>query len=331
LPSEFSLIAKYFTHRTRHTLLGVGDDAALIRLRRGYVLAISADMLVEGRHFFTGADAEALGHKTLAVNLSDLAAMGATPRWATLALALPNADERWLAAFSRGFMRLARAHDVDLIGGDTTRGPLNLCVQIMGEVPAGKALRRDGARVGDEVWVSGTLGDAALAVAVRNRKIKLNTQQRVTASLRLDRPTPRVALGTALRGIAHSAIDISDGLLGDLGHICERSKVAAVVELDALPRSALMRALAGQPVQPTQSLKSVVEGALLAGGDDYELCFTAAVARRAAVVRAGARARAPVTRIGRIVQAPAGATGVAVVDGDGLPLRIAQRGFDHFG
>jgi thiamine-monophosphate kinase len=320
--SEFSLIDKYFTHRTRHTLLGVGDDAALISPRRGHVLAISADMLVEGRHFFKGADPQALGHKTLAVNLSDLAAMGATPRWATLALALPRVDERWLAAFSRGFMRLARAHDVDLIGGDTTRGPLNLCVQIMGEVPAGKALRRDGARVGDDIWVSGTLGDAALAVAARNRKIQLPMQQRSVAFKRLDKPTPRVALGTALRGIAHSVIDISDGLLGDLGHICERSKVAAVIELNALPRSALMRAVAGH---------AIAQGALLGGGDDYELCFTAPQAKRSTVTRAGTHARTAVTRVGCIVQAPAGAIGVAVIDNDGLPLDIAQRGFDHFG
>lgn len=319
---EFSLIERHFTHRTRHTLLGVGDDAALLRVRRGHVLAVSADMLVEGRHFFKGADPEALGHKTLAVNLSDLAAMGAVPRWATLALALPKADERWLAAFTRGFMRLARAHDVDLIGGDTTRGPLNLCVQIMGEVPAGKALRRDSARAGDDVWVSGTLGDAALAVAARNRKLSLAPRERIACSLRLDRPVPRVALGLALRGVAHSAVDVSDGLLADLGHICERSGVAAVVELDALPRSAVWRAHAAHPQ---------ARRALLAGGDDYELCFTAPVSRRAAVLRAATRTHTPVTRIGRIVRAPAGATSVAVIDGYGLPLRIARRGFDHFG
>ena len=322
MPGEFDLIRQYFTHRTRHTVLGVGDDAALIRVRRGHVLAISADMLVEGRHFFKGADAEALGHKTLAVNLSDLAAMGATPRWATLALALPKVDERWLAGFSRGFMRLARAHGVDLIGGDTTRGPLSLCVQIMGEVPAGKALRRDGARVGDAVWVSGTLGDAAMAVAARSKKIRLAPAQLAAASRRLDKPVPRVALGLALRGVAHSVIDISDGLLSDLGHICERSRVAAVIERDALPRSALMRACAGHPL---------AQGALLSGGDDYELCFTAPPARRAAVLRAGAQARVPLTCIGRGVRAPAGAVGVAVIDGDGLPLRVTQRGFDHFG
>ncbi len=322
MPGEFSLIDRYFTHRTRHTLLGVGDDAALIRVRRGQVLAISADMLVEGRHFFKGTDPQALGHKTLAVNLSDMAAMGAVPRWATLALALPKADARWLAAFTRGFMRLARAHGVDLIGGDTTRGSLNLCVQIMGEVPAGKALRRDGACAGDDVWVSGTLGDAALAVAARRNKIKITAQQLSAASRRLDRPTPRVALGAALRGIAGSAIDISDGLLADLGHICERSRVSAAIEWEALPRSTLMRAYAGH---------AVARGALLSGGDDYELCFTAPPRQHAAVTRAAARVRVAVTRIGRIVHAPAGAVGVAVIDGDGLPLRVAQRGFDHFG
>ena len=326
MSGEFDLIRQYFTHRTRHTLLGVGDDAALIRVRRGHVLAISADMLVEGTHFFAGADPEALGHKTLAVNLSDLAAMGATPRWATLALALPKADARWLAAFSRGFMRLARAHGVDLIGGDTTRGPLNLCVQIMGEVPAHKALQRDGARAGDEVWVSGTLGDAALAVAARRKKIRLTPLQLAAASRRLDLPTPRVMLGLALRGIAHSAIDISDGLLSDLGHICERSHVAAAIELDALPRSRLMRAVAAHIMMP-----GVAQDALLSGGDDYELCFTASPRQHTAVLRVAARARVPVTRIGRIVKAPAGAVGVAVMDRDGLPLRVTQRGFDHFG
>lgn len=326
MSGEFDLIRQYFTHRTRHTLLGVGDDAALIRVRRGHVLAISADMLVEGTHFFAGADPEALGHKTLAVNLSDLAAMGATPRWATLALALPKADARWLAAFSRGFVRLARTHGVDLIGGDTTRGPLNLCVQIMGEVPAHKALQRDGARAGDEVWVSGTLGDAALAVAARGKKLRLTPLQLAAASRRLDLPTPRVMLGLALRGIAHSAIDISDGLLSDLGHICERSHVAAAIELDALPRSRLMRAVAAHIMMP-----GVAQDALLSGGDDYELCFTASPRQHTAVMRVAARARVPVTRIGRIVKAPAGAVGVAVMDRDGLPLRVTQRGFDHFG
>ena len=325
MSSEFSLIDRYFTHRTQHTLLGVGDDAALILPRRGHVLAISADMLVEGRHFFKGADPEALGHKTLAVNLSDMAAMGATPRWATLALALPKADARWLAAFSRGFMRLARAHNVDLIGGDTTRGPLNLCVQIMGEVAAGKALRRDGARAGDEVWVSGTLGDAALAVAARQKKITITKQQLFAAYRRLDKPTPRVALGIALRGIAHSAIDISDGLLADLGHICGRSGVCARIDVDALPVSRVL-----QRMRCTRT----GERLLLAGGDDYELCFTAPPSRHAAVLRAGTRAGVAVTRVGEIVKRRPRHTDdlVSVINALGFLVKLdGVKGFDHFG
>lgn len=322
MPSEFDLIRQHFTHAASHTLLGVGDDAALIKPRRGQVLAVAADMLVGGRHFFMDADPELVGHKALAVNLSDMAAMGASPRWATLGIALPKADARWVAAMAKGFMTLARKHGVDLIGGDTTRGPLNLCVQIIGEVPAGRALRRDGARPGDDIWVSGTLGDAALAVAARNKRIKLTPAERKRAQQQLDRPLPRVALGLALRGIARSAIDVSDGLIADLGHICERSKVAAVVAFERLPRSPLMRRHLDRPA---------AQAALLGGGDDYELCFSAAPAQRAAVERAAARASTPVTRVGRVIRAPAGACSVVVVDADGLPLRFVPKGFDHFG
>ncbi len=281
--SEFELIRRYFTHRARHAVLGVGDDAALVTVRRGCDLVVSADMLVAGRHFFRDADPRQLGHKALAVNLSDMAAMGATPRWATLALALPAADARWVRAFSRGFMALARRFDVDLIGGDTTRGPLNICVQIMGEAPHGKALRRDGARSGDDIWVSGTLGDAALALAALKRRIRLKPAELAHCAARLHRPQPRIALGLALRGVAHSAIDISDGLLADLGHILERSDVAAEIELAALPASAILR----------RYLDRVAAcSALLAGGDDYELCFTAPRAARERVLRASAVVRA---------------------------------------
>lgn len=321
--SEFGLIARYFTHRAGHTLLGVGDDAALIRPRRGHVLAISTDMLVEGRHFFKGADPQSLGHKTLAVNLSDLAAMGATPRWAMLALALPHADARWLAAFSRGFMRLAQAHQVDLIGGDTTRGPLTLCVQIIGEVPAGKALRRDGAHAGDAVWVSGTLGAAALAVAAKNNKIFVNKQLLNNASRYLDKPTPRIALGIALRGIARSAIDISDGLVADLGHICERSDVRAEINLDALPVTPMLR-----------TLRSTAIGrqCVLAGGDDYELCFTTAPSRQAAVLRAALRVGVPVARVGTLYPRSRTDDRVVVIDAQGKRIkRTGPAGFDHFG
>ena len=322
MPSEFDLIRHYFTHATPRTVLGVGDDAALIKTGNGQLLAVAADMLVAGRHFFKNADPESIGHKALAVNLSDMAAMGATPRWATMGIALPRADARWVAAFSRGFMALARKHGVDLIGGDTTRGPLNICVQIIGVVPARQALRRDGAKAGDDIWVSGTLGDAALAVAAKTRRIKLKPVELRQAQQRLDRPMPRIALGLALRGVARSAIDVSDGLVADLGHICERSKVAAVVAFERLPVSVLMRRHLQSPV---------AQSALLAGGDDYELCFTAAPAKRAAVERAALRARVKVTRIGRVIRAPAGVCSVVIVDRDGLPLALARKGFDHFG
>lgn len=322
MPTEFELIKQHFTHAAPRTLLGVGDDAALIKPTRGQVLAVAADMLVGGRHFFMNADPAAVGHKALAVNLSDMAAMGAVPRWATLGIALPGADARWVAAMSKGFMKLARRHGVDLIGGDTTRGPLNLCVQIIGEVPARQALRRDGAKPGDDIWVSGTLGDAALAVAAKNKRIKLKPVELKQALQRLDWPVPRVALGVALRGVARSAIDVSDGLIADLGHICERSGVAAVVAIERLPLSPLMRRYREAPA---------ARAALLGGGDDYELCFTAAPAKRAAVERAASRTRTRVTRIGCVIRAPEDACSVVVVDSDGLPVAAGQKGFDHFG
>ena len=325
--SVFELIRRFFTHRAPGAILGVGDDAALVRARPGTELAISADLLVEGRHFLRGADAALLGHKALAVNLSDMAAMGATPRWATLALALPGVDARWLRAFARGFMALARKHRVDLVGGDTTRGPLTICVQIMGEVPRGQALRRDGARAGDEVWVSGRLGEAALALRALDGRIRISARDRALLERRLHAPTPRVSLGIALRGIARSAIDVSDGLLADLGHICERSRVAATVEWESVPLGPLVRRLGG---------RGAALAAGLGGGDDYELCFTAPRARREAVERAAQRCRVPVTRIGRIVREKLRVKGVRgkprveIVGADGKPLRVTRRGYDHF-
>jgi thiamine-monophosphate kinase len=319
--SEFELIRRYFTHRARHTILGVGDDAALVRVRSTHDLVASTDMLVADRHFFRDADPRSLGHKALAVNLSDLAAMGATPRWATLALALPAADARWVRSFARGFMALARRHDVDLIGGDTTRGPLNICVQIMGEAPHGKALRRDGARSGDDIWVSGTLGDAALALAALKWRIKLKPAELAHCAARLHRPQPRIALGLALRGVAHSAIDISDGLLADLGHILERSEVAAEIELAALPASAILR----------RYLNRVAAcSALLAGGDDYELCFTAPPRARERIARLGRNARVSVTRIGSVRLHRRGTPRLIVRAPDGAALRVVRGGYDHF-
>jgi thiamine-monophosphate kinase len=316
--SEFELIKRYFTHRPRHARLGVGDDAALVRVRHGMELVVSTDMLVCGRHFLEGDAPRALGHKALAVNLSDMAAMGATPRWATLSLALPKAEASWLRAFSDGFMRLARRHGVDLVGGDTTRGPLNICVQILGEVPAGQALRRDGARIGDEVWVSGYLGDAALALAALKKHINVERHELASLARRLHAPNPRIALGEALRRVAHGAIDISDGLLADLGHICERSGVGATVDFGRLPASPVLRRYIDRPAART---------ALLAGGDDYELCFTASPARRNSIERIARRIGIRLTRIGRIQGAR---PGVIVLDRDAKPLRTARQGFDHF-
>jgi thiamine-monophosphate kinase len=321
MTSEFELIRRYFTHRAQHAVLGVGDDAALVRVRNGCELAISTDMLVAGQHFFEDADPVRLGHKALAVNLSDMAAMGAAPRWATLGLALPGVDKRWLAGFARGFMALARRFAVDLVGGDTTRGPLNICVHILGEVPRGGALRRDGAKVGNDVWVSGALGGAALAVAHRKGRIELARKERAACQERLDLPEPRVVLGLALRGVATSAIDISDGLVADLGHITEKSRVGAAIGLDLLPRAAGMARHAGT---------DVVREALLSGGDDYELCFTAPANRRAAVNAIGRRLKLPLTCIGSIVRAPRTAKRVIVLDRDGKPVDLEQGGFDHF-
>jgi thiamine-monophosphate kinase len=247
--------------------------------------------------------------------------MGATPRWATLALALPAVDNRWVRAFSSGFMALARRFDVDLVGGDTTRGPLNICVQIMGEAPHGRALRRDGARSGDDIWVSGTLGDAALALAALKGRIKLTPAELAYCGARLHRPQPRVALGLALRGIAHSTIDISDGLLADLGHILERSEVAAEIEIAALPVSVTLR----------RYLHRVAAcSAMLAGGDDYELCFTAPQRMRERIVRLGRGTRVRVTRVGSVRPHRRGTPRLVVRAPDGTALRVVRGGYDHF-
>ena len=319
--SEFEVIRRFFTHRAASAVLGVGDDGAVVRASAGTELVITADMLVEGRHFMQNADARFLGHKSLAVNLSDMAAMGAAPRWATLALALPRVDARWLRAFAGGFMALARRHGVDLIGGDTTRGPLTICVQIMGEVPRGRALRRDGARAGDDVWLSGTVGDAALALALNRGRMKLPLRERARLEQRLHAPTPRVALGMALRGIARSAIDVSDGLAADLGHICECSGVNAEIEWERVPIARAARALRDQ---------RLVQETALGGGDDYELCFTAPKARRAQVERAGRAAKVHLTRIGRITASARRKSTVTILDAHGGPLTVRRRGYDHF-
>ncbi|CAM2149518.1 thiamine monophosphate kinase [Pararobbsia alpina] len=323
--NEFSLISRYFSRHEKSpdaAILGVGDDCALLAPRPGRVLAISTDMLVEDRHFFAGADARALGHKTLAVNLSDLAAMGAAARAFTLALALPSIDEAWLEAFSDGLYALADRSGCELIGGDTTKGPLTLCVTVFGDVEATRALRRDAAAPGDDIWISGTLGDARLALGGLREEWPLTPEDLATARRAMDWPEPRLALGAALAGVAHAALDISDGLAGDVLHILERSNAGARIDLDALPRSAI---LANQPAM-------IQRQCTVAGGDDYELCFTAPVTARDAVLAAGASCRVPVTRVGTITAFDTRADEARIVwtDGDGKPVPLALRGFDHF-
>jgi thiamine-monophosphate kinase len=319
--SEFDIIERYFTHPAPGALLGVGDDAALIKPAAGMELAVSTDMLVSGRHFFANADPYKLGHKSLAVNLSDMAAMGARPRWATLSLALPESivreDEAWLRAFADGFLQLAHSHDVALIGGDTTNGPLNICVTIIGEVRKGKALRRSGARPDDDVWISGHLGDAALALAHEQGHIALGADELEECLDALHTPIPRVALGQRLIGLAHSAIDISDGLLADLGHVLKSSKVAAVIRMDAISRSGIMEKYLAHPM----AIKS-----LLSGGDDYELCFTAPKSKREKIEALSHEEEIPLTRIGRIAQGE----GLVVLDAAGGTVIMETKGYDHF-
>lgn len=320
---EFDLIARFFTRPARRAVLGVGDDCALLQPTPGTQLAISSDMLVEGRHFFSDVDPAVLGHKALAVNLSDLAACGATPLAFTLALALPSVKVEWLEPFALGLLALADAHDCELVGGDTTQGPLNICITVFGEVPVvggrSQALLRSGAQAGDDVYVSGTLGDARLALEVLRAQLIVPDDVFLKARRRLERPEPRVALGRALRGIATSAIDVSDGLLGDLGHILQRSKVGATLDCSRVATCLQAGARAG--LTPAQLAQFT-----LAGGDDYELAFTAPEASRPAVEAAAAQAGTAVSRIGVIE----GAAGLRLVDGDGRPVSHEWLSFDHF-
>jgi len=367
---EFELIRTFFERSAgpRRALLGIGDDCALIRPGPDQSLAISTDMLVEGRHFFADVDPAALGHKALAVNLSDLAAMGARPLGFTLAMALPQADERWLAAFSSGLFALADAHDCELIGGDTTRGPLNLCITVFGEVPPDTALRRDGARAGDDLWVSGTLGAPAWAVACRlqpeafsmhgvddpgarssdstvaaNPDIDARADSGADASaawadawgrpsarhaalaaarLRLERPQPQVTLGMALRSVASAAIDLSDGLVGDLGHVLSRSAAARAAPLGAAidwPRVPVDTAL--DHLSDSQRIALA-----LCGGDDYQLLFCAPTSARPALAMLSRSLGLTLTRIGTVTGQP----GVQLLDAHGNRIDFHAAAFDHF-
>lgn len=333
---EFDLIERYFKtparSMTRRATLGIGDDCALLQPATGMQLAISCDMLVEGRHFLSTVDPYKLGHKALAINLSDLAACGAKPLAFTLALALPRADEAWLAPFSRGLFALAAEHNCELIGGDTTQGPLNICITVFGEVPSSnvnsnapsQALLRSGAKAGDDIYVSGTLGDARLALEVFRGTLELPAEAFKQARARMETPTPRVALGLALRGVASAAIDVSDGLLGDLAHILRQSGVGAVIDTSIainLIATKAINTLDATQFNPKKQLEYV-----LAGGDDYELVFTAPAAMRDAVQAASSASATPVTRIGQI-QAE---LGLRLIDGQGQPVPNHYNSFDHF-
>jgi len=320
--NEFEMIERHFRRspRSADVRVGIGDDAAVIAPRAGVDYAISVDMLVEGRHFLPDSDPELLGHKTLAVNLSDLAAMGAQPRFALLAGALPSSDSEWITTFMRGFDALAARYGVELIGGDTTSGPRNLCVTVIGEVPAGAAITRAGARPGDIVHVSGTLGDAALALAVADARVDVDRALVPALRRRLDAPEPRVALGIALRGIASAALDLSDGLTGDLTHVLDASHAGATNDVAAVPCVDALRALLHGP------RRDVALQALLAGGDDYELCFTAHPAMRDRIANLAQQLSLPLTPIGTITDEP----GLVVCDESGRRLPSLPRAFDHF-
>jgi thiamine-monophosphate kinase len=316
--SEFDLIENYFTDMTStrgDVVLGIGDDAALLRPPQGRDLALSVDTLVAGVHFFPDVSPLDLGHKVLAVNLSDLAAMGAEPAWATLALTLPEVDDLWLREFSRGFRELAAHYDLQLVGGDTTFGPLSITVQVQGLLPMGKALTRSGAQVGDDIYVTATLGDAALALSYMRDEDDRGDLQQILH--RLERPIPRVEVGLALRDYASSAIDISDGLAADLGHILQASQVGATVELDRIPLSPPVSAA----IQVSQDWSIAI-----AGGDDYELCFTLPPVHRDRVAAISRQTGVVMSRIG-VIEAQ---TDLRFLLPDGSRLTPEHIGYDHF-
>ena len=317
MPGEFDLIEKYFSRPAPSAVLGVGDDCSLVQPSPGMELAITTDTLLAGRHFLPTDGPGTVGHKALAVNLSDLAAMGAKPRWVLLAIGLPEADEKFLRGFSGGFFGLAQKFGVELIGGDTTRsGLLTLTVTAIGELPPGAALRRDGAQSGDDIWVSGTLGDAAAALAHHQGLLKLSTEEAVACFPRLFVPAPRVELGLALRGIAHACIDVSDGFVADLGHILQRSAKGAEVEFESLPLSTALQ---------SHEHEVAARECVLAGGDDYELVFTASPDRHAEIDAIATSLQLRLTRVGRITEGSRLSLTL-----QGSPLNLKRAGFDHF-
>ena len=316
---EFDLIERYFKRPPQQAAVGIGDDCAVWSPRSGHQLAFSSDMLVEGRHFLSTADPYRLGHKALAVNLSDLAACGATPQALLLSLSLPRVDETWLAGFSKGLFDLADAHGCELMGGDTTQGPLNIAITVMGDMPNGAAILRSGAQAGDDLYVSGHLGDARLALEAFRGSVSLPQAVFDMARVRMEAPTPRIALGQSLRGIANAMADISDGLLGDLGHILNASRVGAEIELT--------RALPLMQTQPLWACPSdLAMTCVLSGGDDYELVFCAPPSAAEQVHKAAQASQTPVTRIGRITASES----LVILDPSGQRVTRHFRSFDHF-
>ena len=330
---EFGLIERFFkthadslrTENDQSIALGIGDDCALIKPPANEEIAITSDMLVEGRHFFKGANPELLARKALAVNLSDLAAMGAKPLGFTLAIALPDLEEAWLEEFSKGLFAISKEYACPLIGGDTTAGPQTISITAIGSIPSGKAIRRSGARVGDDIWVSGTVGDARLALAALRHEISLSNEDLKLIEHRLHQPTPRLALGIQLRDIANSALDISDGLLGDLRHILQQSQVDAQIQLNTLPKSSTL-----QKQEP-----SIQNQFAACGGDDYEICFTANPSRRIEIQALSKSLNLPITLIGKIVDKKNTEAKIHLINESGELLNDAQaapflKSFDHF-
>jgi thiamine-monophosphate kinase len=330
---EFDLIQRFFKTQSDLMLatnpglvkLGIGDDCALLKTDSTEELAITSDMLVSGRHFFPDANPEWLGWKALAVNLSDLAAMGARPLGFTLALAMPEANSVWLEAFSKGLFTIANQYDCPLIGGDTTAGPLNICITAFGSVPKDKAVLRSGALAGDDIWVSGAVGDARLALAALRHELKLESGDFEAIAKRMHQPTPRVQLGIALRGIANSALDVSDGLLGDLRHILKQSGKDAEILLDRIPKSTTLR-------KQSQTIQNQYAAS---GGDDYELCFTVPISKRNAIAKISTNLNLPLTQIGSIKSMQHAIPEMYIVDSNGKELNAQEadlllKSFDHF-
>lgn len=313
MTSEFEIIERYFKKKMKQTALGVGDDAAMIHVRNNYQLAISSDMLIENIHFLKNTNPSHLGWKSLAVNLSDIAAMGAIPKWATLSISLPKINHTWLKKFSKGFFKCADKFGIDLIGGDTTKGPLSISITIMGESKKDEALLRSGAKINDDIWVTGQLGLASMGLANLQGQLKLPPRIKMKCIRALEIPTPKTFLGSYLSRYANSCIDISDGLIQDLRHILKASKVGASLLLNDIPCEKF--------IHTSKQYQFVLNG-----GDDYELLFTAAKKNRTFIKKIAKKTNTPVTMIGNITKKKA----LNILSEQGKSIKFNPKGFDHF-